>query len=100
MQMVVPVQRSTRHKRPQARAEGRLRWNFLTRSEDDHLRYLLGVVVANDLELEQVDVQTTFLHRDLHENIYMSQPPGFTVTGGDHLVCGLKKCLYGHKQAS
>ena len=51
------------------------------------LRYLLGVIAANDLELEQMDVKTTFLHGDLHEDIYMSQPAGFTATGGDHLLC-------------
>ena len=63
------------------------------------LRYLLRVVAANDLELEQMDVKTAFLHGDLHEDIYMSQPAGFTATGGDHLVCRLKKSLYGLKQA-
>ena len=52
------------------------------------LRYLLGVVAANDLELEQMDVKTAFLHGDLHEDIYMSQPAGF-----------MKKSLYGLKQA-
>ena len=46
------------------------------------LRYLLGVVAANDLELEQIDVKTAFLHGDLHEDIYMSQTPGFTATRG------------------
>ena len=63
------------------------------------LRYLLGVVAANDLELEQMDVKTAFLHGDLHEDIYMSQPAGFTATGGDHLVFRLMKSLYGLKQA-
>ena len=64
------------------------------------LRLLLGVVATEDLELEQMDVKTTFLHGDLEEDIYMSQPAGFTATGEDsHLVCRLKKSLYGLKQA-
>ena len=63
------------------------------------LRYLLGVVAANDLELEQMDVKTAFLHGDLHENIYMSHPTGFTATGRDHLLYRLKKSLYGLNQA-
>ena len=63
------------------------------------LRYPLGVVAANDLELEEMDMQTTFLQGDLHEDIYMSQPAGFTAMGRDHLVCRLKKSLYGLKQA-
>ena len=36
-----------------------------------------------DLELEQLDVKTTFLHRELKEDIYTSQPAGFSATGGE-----------------
>ena len=46
------------------------------------LRLLLGVMLTKDLELEQLDVKTTFLHRDLDEGIYMSQPTGFPAMGG------------------
>ena len=63
------------------------------------LRLLLGVVVTEDLELGQPDVQTTFLHGNLEEDIDMSQPTGFTVIGEEgHLICRLKKNLYGLKQ--
>ena len=41
------------------------------------LRFLLGVMVAKNVEQEQMDVKTTFVHRDLEEDIYMSQPTGF-----------------------
>ena len=58
------------------------------------LRLLLGVVVTEELELEQLDVKTTFLHRDLNEVIYMSQLVGFSATGEEsHLVCRLKKSM-------
>jgi ATP-binding cassette subfamily B (MDR/TAP) protein 1 len=40
------------------------------------LRFLLGVVTFEDLELLQLDVKTTFLHDDLDEEIYMEQPQG------------------------
>ena len=64
------------------------------------LRLLLGVVATEDLMLEQLDVKTTFLHGDLEEDIYMSQPVGFWVTREkSHLVCRLKKNLYSLKQA-
>ncbi|KAK4382648.1 Retrovirus-related Pol polyprotein from transposon TNT 1-94 [Sesamum angolense] len=46
-----------------------------------------------------MDVKTTFLHGDLEEQIYMEQPDGFTQPGHEHLVCKLKKSLYGLKQS-
>ena len=63
------------------------------------LRFMLGVVTADNLELIQLDVKTTFLHGDLQEEIYMEQPKGFVATGQEHLVCRLRKSLYGLKQA-
>jgi hypothetical protein len=51
----------------------------------------------HNLELEQLDVKTTFLHGDLEEEIYMDQPNGFIVLGKKIFVCKLKKSLYGLK---
>ena len=63
------------------------------------IRVILGLVASMDLELEQMDVKTAFLHGDLKEEIYMTQPEGFEVEGKEQLVCRLKKSLYGLKQA-
>ncbi|PSS08126.1 Endonuclease [Actinidia chinensis var. chinensis] len=63
------------------------------------IRILLALVAQFDLELAQLDVKTAFLHGDLEEEIYMSQPDGFKVPGKDHLACRLKKSLYGLKQS-
>ena len=63
------------------------------------IRFLLSIVVAYDLEIEQMDVKTAFLHGDLEEEIYMQQPDGFVVKGKEHLVCRLKRSLYGLKQS-
>ena len=63
------------------------------------LRCVLGLVACQDMELVQMDVKTTFLHGDLHEDIYMQQPEGFVHVGKEQLVCKLKKSLYGLKQA-
>jgi len=60
---------------------------------------VLGIVAAEDLHLEQLDVKTAFLHGDLEEDIYMKQPEGFVLKGKQDLVCKLKKSLYGLKQA-
>ncbi|KAL0444104.1 UNVERIFIED_CONTAM: Retrovirus-related Pol polyprotein from transposon TNT 1-94 [Sesamum latifolium] len=46
-----------------------------------------------------MDVKTMFLHGDLEEQIYMEQPDRFTQPGYEHLVCKLKKSLYGLKQS-
>ena len=43
------------------------------------IRLVLGMMAAENLHLEQLDVKTTFLHGDLEEDIYMSQPEGFIV---------------------
>ena len=59
------------------------------------IRFLLAIVAAFDLEVEQMDVKTTFLHGDLEEEIYMKQHEGFTVKGKKELVCKLKKSIYG-----
>ena len=40
------------------------------------IRLILGMVVAENLHLEQLDVKTTFLHGDLEEDLYMIQPEG------------------------
>ncbi|GKV53845.1 hypothetical protein SLEP1_g60358, partial [Rubroshorea leprosula] len=63
------------------------------------IRVVLGLAASMNLELEQLDVKTAFLHGDLHEEIYMDQPEGFEEHGKEHMVCKLNKSLYGLKQA-
>ncbi|KAG8492887.1 hypothetical protein CXB51_010059 [Gossypium anomalum] len=58
------------------------------------IRALLGIVAMSDLELEQLDVKTIFLHGELEEDIYMQQQGGFTVSEKEDYVCLLKKSLY------
>ena len=45
-----------------------------------------------------MDIKTTFLHGDLDIEIYMEQLEGFKKKGKKHLVCKLKKSLYGLKK--
>ena len=59
----------------------------------------MSLAVEFDLEIEKMDVNTTFLHGDLEEEIYMKQLEGFIIKGKEELVCRLKKSLYGLKQS-
>ena len=60
----------------------------------------MALVAQYDLELQQMDVETTFLNGDLVEEVYMDQPDGFSIKGNNHMMCKLKKSIYGLKQAS
>jgi transposase InsO family protein len=64
------------------------------------IRLLLALAAQQDYEIHQMDVKTAFLHGDLDVDIYMRQPEGFVDPSKQHLVCLLKKSLYGLKQAS
>ncbi|KAG8481856.1 hypothetical protein CXB51_027225 [Gossypium anomalum] len=63
------------------------------------IRPLLGIVAMHDLELEQLDVKTIFLHGKFEEDVYMQQLEGFTVSEKEGYVCLLKKSLYSLKQS-
>ncbi|RVX00023.1 Retrovirus-related Pol polyprotein from transposon TNT 1-94 [Vitis vinifera] len=63
------------------------------------IRLLLAFVAHEDLELDQLDVKTAFLHGELDELIYMQPPEGFGEGIKDGQVCLLKKSLYGLKQS-
>jgi len=54
------------------------------------IRILLALVAQYELELDQLDMKTAFLHDDLEEEIYMSQPTGFKTVGKENMVCKLK----------
>jgi hypothetical protein len=63
------------------------------------IRAVLALVAHYDMALEQMEVKIAFLHGDLEEQIYMEQLEGFSQHGQEHLVCKLKKSLYGLKQS-
>ena len=52
---------------------------------------VLGLAASLNLEVEQMDVKTAFLHGDLEEEIYMEQPEGFKMKGKKDYVYKLKK---------
>ena len=66
-------------------------------SKNDSFRIIMTLVAHLDMELHQIDVKTTFLNGDFEEEVYMKQPEGFITNGNDHIVCKLKKSIYGLK---
>ena len=65
----------------------------------ESLRTLVALSTQFGLELHHVDVATAFLNGTLEEEVYMSQPKGYEKEGEEHLVCKLKKSIYGLKQS-
>lgn len=65
----------------------------------ESVRTLIATSVQQGLQLHQVDVTTAFLNGKLEEDVYMKQPEGFEVPGIEHLVCKLKKSIYGLQQS-
>lgn len=63
------------------------------------IRLVIAVACAMKWPLFQLDVKSAFLHGSLDEEVYVQQPPGFTVKGKEHQVFRLRKALYGLKQA-
>ena len=63
----------------------------------DSIRIILAIAAANQMILRQFDVKTAFLYGELHEELLMEQPPGYS--DGSDMVCKLLKGLYGLKQS-
>ena len=63
------------------------------------IRCFLTVLASMDFEVDCVDVITAFLHSPLKEEIYITVPEGYPITGQKNKVLRLLKSLYGLKQA-
>jgi len=63
------------------------------------IRVILSIIVTKKIHLKQLYVKIVFLHGDLEQKIFMTQPKGFEVQGKENLVCKHHKGLYGLKQA-
>ena len=65
----------------------------------ESVRTVIALASQHSLKLHQMDVTTAFLNGDLQEEVYMKQPDGFITAGQEHLVCKLKRSIYGLKQS-
>ena len=63
------------------------------------IRLLFAISAYLNLEVHYVDIETTFLHGDLEETIYMEQPKMMKNEKYPDYVCKLHKPLYGLKQS-
>ena len=72
---------------------------FAPVAKPSSLKLMMTLAARFGWPMIQLDVKSAYLNGDLDEVIYMRQPPGTAAPGEDHLVCRLKKSLYGLKQA-
>lgn len=68
-------------------------------SRIETLRFVIASAASKGWEIHQLDVKIVFLHGDLKEEVYVSQPEGFVISGKQNKVYKLKKALYGLRQA-
>jgi len=57
----------------------------------------VGLATSNGWEIHHLDVKTAFLHGELKEDVYVSQPEGFEKKGEEQKVFKLSKALYGFR---
>lgn len=63
------------------------------------IRLILSLVVNRKWHVRQLNIQNAFLHEDLTEFVYMSQPQGFVHSQFPHHLYYLWKAIYGLKQS-
>jgi len=62
-------------------------------------RLLQSQYHAHGWKIHHLDVKSAFLHGELEEEVYVSQPEGYVVKGKEQCVLKLSKTLYGLRQA-
>nr|GEX58051.1 ribonuclease H-like domain, reverse transcriptase, RNA-dependent DNA polymerase [Tanacetum cinerariifolium] len=63
------------------------------------IRLLLAITANNKWKVHHLDVKSAFLHRDLKEEVYVTQPEGFIKRQDNGKVYRFIKALYGLRQA-
>lgn len=59
------------------------------------IRLLIALAAGKGWKIHHLDVKTAFLHGDLKEEVYVTQPEGFEKPGEEGKVYKLAKSLYG-----
>uniref|UniRef100_A0A2N9J5N8 Reverse transcriptase Ty1/copia-type domain-containing protein n=1 Tax=Fagus sylvatica TaxID=28930 RepID=A0A2N9J5N8_FAGSY len=63
------------------------------------VRIVLSIALSSGWSFRQIDIQNAFLHGNLSEEVFMSQPPGYKHSLYPNHVCKLQRAIYGLKQA-
>ncbi|GJV14093.1 ribonuclease H-like domain, reverse transcriptase, RNA-dependent DNA polymerase [Tanacetum coccineum] len=63
------------------------------------VRLILALATYHGWQVHHLDVKSVFLHEDLKEEVYVTQPEGFIQQGNSRKVYKLTKALYGLRQA-
>ncbi|KAF0899665.1 hypothetical protein E2562_021364 [Oryza meyeriana var. granulata] len=72
---------------------------FVPVARIESVRLLLALAAQEGWPVHHMDVKSAFLNGELVEEVYIRQPPGFTVVGHENKVLRLDKALYGLRQA-
>nr|GFA82698.1 ribonuclease H-like domain, reverse transcriptase, RNA-dependent DNA polymerase [Tanacetum cinerariifolium] len=62
------------------------------------IRLILALAAYHRWQVHHLDVESAFLHGDLKEEVYVTQPKGFIQQGNSRKVYKLTKALYGLRQ--
>jgi hypothetical protein len=63
------------------------------------VRLLLALAAHGKWQVHHMDVKSVFLNGVLAEEVYVQQPPGFSIDKDATKVLNLDKALYGLRQA-
>ena len=72
---------------------------FILEVKASTIQVVLTLPVTNNRDIQQLNVNNTFLNGELQEEVYMHQPVGYINPFKVEFVCKLTKALYGLKQA-
>ncbi|KAG6623354.1 Retrovirus-related Pol polyprotein from transposon TNT 1-94 [Phytophthora cinnamomi] len=73
---------------------------FAPVARKESINMVVAIAAEEDMEAENVDVDTAFLYGDVDEELYMDQPDGFEDQSNPTKKCLLMQALYGTKQAA
>jgi hypothetical protein len=72
---------------------------FVPVARMEAVRLLVALAAHEGWSIHHMDVKSAFLNGDLSEEVFVHQPPGFKLSGEEHMVFKLHKALYGLHQA-